>query len=177
MQIALGDTFGQHLRTMAALLTAVADIAHTIQLSVAPVFLLAGIAGFLNMLTGRLARVVDRARVVAREMTPLNDPGHDAQVSELRLLDRRISYINGAILLCTASAIAICLVVAGLFIAALGHFNVGTAMAFAFIIAMGLLVVGLCYFLVEVRIAISSLRVPIELLEHGPVGPARPSGM
>ena len=151
---------------MAALPTAVADIAHTIQLSVAPVFLLAGVAGFLNMLTGRLARVVDRARRVAADFTPVDHPDHAGQVWELRLLDRRISHINQAILLCTASAIAICLVVAGLFIAALGHFNVGRMMAFAFIIAMGLLVAGLCYFLVEVRIAIASLRVPIELLEH-----------
>ena len=151
---------------MAVLPTAVADIAHTIQLAVAPVFLLAGVAGFLNMLTGRLARVVDRARRVADGFTPVDHPEHAGQVWELRLLDRRISHINSAILLCTASAIAICLVVAGLFIAALGQFNVGQTMAFAFIIAMGLLVVGLCYFLFEVRIAIASLRVPIELLEH-----------
>ncbi len=151
---------------MNALPTAVADIAHTIQLSVAPVFLLAGIAGFLNMLTGRLARIVDRARTIAGEFTASHHPDHDRQVVELRLLDRRIGFINTAIFLCTASAVAICLVVAGLFIAALGHFNAGRGMAFAFILAMALLVAGLVYFLVEIRIAIISLRVPVELLER-----------
>ena len=151
---------------MGTLPTAVMDIAHTIQLVVAPVFLLAGIAGFLNMLTGRLARVVDRSRKVATALTPLGHQDHDAQVWELRILDRRIDYINSAIFLCTASAVAICLVVAGLFIAALGGFNAGRAMAFAFIIAMTLLVAGLCFFLVEIRLAIISLRVPVELLEH-----------
>ena len=40
------------------------DLAMIIQLSVAPVFLLAGIAGFLNVMSGRLGRIVDRARVV-----------------------------------------------------------------------------------------------------------------
>lgn len=152
---------------METLPTAIADIAHTIQLAVAPVFLLAGIAGFLNMLTGRLARVVDRSRKVAGAMTPADHQDHDAQIWELRILDRRIGHINRAIFLCTASAVAICLVVAGLFIAALGDVNAGRAMAIAFILAMGLLVVGLCAFLVEIRLAIISLRVPVELLEHG----------
>ena len=41
---------------------AVETIAGVIQLSVAPVFLLAGIAGMLNVLSVRLGRVVDRAQ-------------------------------------------------------------------------------------------------------------------
>ena len=41
---------------------AVTTIAHQIQLAVAPVFLLAGIAGMINVLAHRLARVVDRSR-------------------------------------------------------------------------------------------------------------------
>jgi Protein of unknown function (DUF2721). len=42
----------------------VSDIAHVIQLSVAPVFLLAGISGFLSVLSIRLSRIVDRARLL-----------------------------------------------------------------------------------------------------------------
>lgn len=38
----------------------VASIAHSIQLAVAPVFLLSGIGVLLGVLTNRLARVVDR---------------------------------------------------------------------------------------------------------------------
>lgn len=151
---------------MEALSTAVTDIAHAIQLSVAPVFLLAGIAGFLNMLAGRLARVVDRSRKIIDIFTPDGHPDHDQQVWELRVLDRRIGYINRAIFLCTASAVAICLVVAGLFIAALAGLSSGRVMAFAFILAMGLLMLGLGFFLFESRLAIISLRVSVELLER-----------
>jgi len=43
----------------------VVDIAHAIELAVAPVFLLSGIGVFLGVLTNRLARIVDRARKVA----------------------------------------------------------------------------------------------------------------
>ena len=41
-------------------------IAHVIQLSVAPVFLITAIAGLLSVLVSRLARAVDRARDIDR---------------------------------------------------------------------------------------------------------------
>ena len=34
------------------------DVAHAIQLALTPVFLLTGIAGILNVMTGRLARIL-----------------------------------------------------------------------------------------------------------------------
>jgi len=121
---------------------AVSTIAHTIQLVMAPVFMVAGIAGLLNLLALRLNRVVDRARALAAGFTAPEHPDHGRQVWELRILDRRIRIVNRAILLCTASAIAICLVVAGLFIAALAVLNFGRIIAVAFILAMLLLVSG-----------------------------------
>ena len=39
-------------------------VAHTIQLSVAPVFLLTALGTFLAVLSTRLGRIVDRARVL-----------------------------------------------------------------------------------------------------------------
>lgn len=145
---------------------AVSTIAHTIQLVMAPVFMVAGIAGLLNLLALRLNRVVDRARALAAGFTAPEHPDHARQVWELRILDRRIKIVNRAILLCTASAIAICLVVAGLFIAALADLNVGRWIAVAFILAMLLLISGLGAFLLEIRLALLTIRVPVELLER-----------
>ena len=146
--------------------TAVADIAHTIQLAVAPVFLLAGIGSILNVLAGRLARIIDRSRQLAQEFTPNDHPDHAAQVRELRLLDRRIMLANMAIFLCTASAALICAVVAGLFIADLASLGFARTMAVGFVLAMLLLISGLALFLVEVRVALLTIRVREELLEQ-----------
>jgi len=55
-------------------------LAHTIQLALAPAFLLNGIGIILGMLTGRLTRIVDRARVVEKDFTPRDHPDHDHQV-------------------------------------------------------------------------------------------------
>jgi len=44
-------------------------VAHVIQLSVAPVFLLSGIGAMLAVMTNRLARVIDRARALEAKAT------------------------------------------------------------------------------------------------------------
>lgn len=44
----------------------VTTVAHVIQLAVAPVFLLTGVGAILAVLINRLARVVDRFRVLER---------------------------------------------------------------------------------------------------------------
>lgn len=147
-------------------LRAITSIAQAIQFSVAPVFLLAGIGAILNVLAGRLARIIDRVRAVETQLESAPDSKNARQVTELRLLDRRMTIINAALTLCVASAIAICMVVALLFTAEIRGLNIGITVAIAFIVAMALLIVGLILFLVEVRISLRSLRVRAELLEH-----------
>lgn len=84
------------------------DIAHLIQLSVAPVFLLTGIATLLNVLSGRLARIIDRARVLEQRLDS-PDPHHAAVIgNELRVLERRGRLIYHAIKLSTIAALLVC---------------------------------------------------------------------
>lgn len=151
---------------MAAIPSAPDGIAHAISLALAPSFLLTAIGAMLAMLTGRLGRIVDRARWIEQNFTPKDDPGHGYQVHQLRLIDQRIKYANRALLLCTISAVLICVVVAGLFLAALFDLALGQAMAIAFILAMLLLMIGLAHFLVEVRIAVEATRIQDKLLER-----------
>ncbi len=144
---------------------AVTTIAQTIQLSVAPVFLLAGIGAILNVMAGRLGRVVDRARALEQLHPSSSGPEHDRHVWELRLLDRRMSVINSALFLCVTSAVAICFVVALLFVAELANLHIGTIVALTFILAMGLLISGLVMFMIEVRLSLTATHVRVELLE------------
>jgi Protein of unknown function (DUF2721) len=145
---------------------AVTDIARTIQLAVAPVFLLAGIGAFMNVIAGRLNRVVDRARVLERLHPESSGAEHDRHVWELRLLDRRISLASTAIFLCVASAITVCLVVTLLFVAELANLNYANSVAILFVLSMALLALGLALFLVETRVAVRGIRIREELLER-----------
>ncbi|MES2443440.1 MAG: DUF2721 domain-containing protein [Pseudomonadota bacterium] len=140
-------------------------VSATIQAAIAPVFLLAGVGAFLNVMVGRLARIVDRARQIEQLHPRSTGPEHDRHVWELRLIDKRISVINAAIFLCVSSALAICVVVAMLFVSRLGNLHVGAIVAVAFILSMGLLMAGLVYFLIEVRMSLTAVHVRKELLE------------
>jgi hypothetical protein len=74
------------------------SIAQAIQLALTPVFVLVGIGNFMNVLTARLARIVDRSRHLQGEHVVTQGPDHDLLVDELRLIDARIKLINRAIL-------------------------------------------------------------------------------
>ncbi|MDQ2878329.1 MAG: DUF2721 domain-containing protein [Pseudomonadota bacterium] len=145
---------------------AVTTIAQTIQLSLAPVFLLTGIGALLNVLAGRLSRVVDRVRQLEKLHPGSTGREHDRHVWELRLLDRRISVINLALSLAVLSAVMICCVVATLFVAELGQLHLGTVVASTFIVAMAVLIGALVSFLLEVRLSLRAIHVRTELLEH-----------
>jgi len=142
---------------------AVTTIAHQIQLAVAPVFLLAGIGGFLNVLTHRLARVVDRSRYIeTMAVTETDDP----YAAELKLLDRRMAVVNLSISCCTAGALLVCVVVAILFVADLARIAFAQPIALLFILAMLFLIAGLLLFLVEVRMAMQGRRLSRRLRQE-----------
>lgn len=143
------------------------DIAHIIQLAIAPVFTLAGIGALLNVMANRLARVVDRWRALESELPSANDVTSRTHLIELGVLDKRMVHIHRAIALCTLAALMICLVIILLFAGQLILIPVATAVSILFVVSMSLLVVALVSFYTEVRIASRILRVTRGVLEAG----------
>ena len=117
---------------MTMTLPGVTLVAQTIQLAVAPVFLLAGIGAFLNVCAGRLARVIDRARIVEEQVLRSMGADHDRLVRDINRLDQRMRVVNLSIGLSVASAVAVSLVVVLLFLAELLSINLGSAVALLF---------------------------------------------
>ncbi len=143
------------------------DIAHIIQLAVAPVFLIAGIGHLLVVLTNRLGRVVDRTRALEVELS-IEQPmeTHPRWAKELVLLDRRMAWINRAITLSTLAMLMVCLVIVALFTGQLLSFDLSAFVSVLFILAMGVLVAALGNFLWEIHVAAEMLRVRTDLLER-----------
>jgi CBS domain containing-hemolysin-like protein len=139
------------------------DIAHLIQIALTPIFLISAIGVTLNVLTSRLARIVDRARAMEDELRR-PDHKHDGRDlhGALRVLERRARYINAAITLITVSALFISLVVVMLFVNAFLRWDLSAFIACMFILSMMSLAAALTSFLIEVRIATNSLRIGIE---------------
>jgi hypothetical protein len=135
------------------------EIAHVIQLAVAPVFLLSGVAALLGVLTNRLSRIIDRARKLEdRERAA---PGGSAPElhAEMRHLSARARLINWAISLDTLCALCICALVATLFIGSSLSAGVANVVSVLFILSMIALFSALLCFLREVYIATLHLRI------------------
>lgn len=136
------------------------DVPQAIQLAMGPAFLLTGIAGLLNVMTGRLARIIDRGRRLA----DVADAAGEATVltpavrAELLQLDRRRHLAGIAISACTLAALLICLVIASLFFEVFLDAHLSGLIGTFFTGATLALVVGLAYFLREVHAATAMLR-------------------
>ena len=143
------------------------DIAHLIQVALTPIFLISAIGVTLNVLTSRLARIVDRARAMEKELQEpdYSGAGRDLNAA-LRVMARRASYMNGAITLITISALFIALVVTMLFVNAFLRWDLSSFIAIMFIFSMLSLAAALLAFLIEVRIATKTLRIGLEAAQR-----------
>lgn len=132
------------------------SVASAIHDAVAPVFLLTGIGAILSVLASRLARVVDRTRVLNAAPEEL----HNAYHHEKLMLHRRNVWIHRAITLCTVSALFVCLVIVALFVGTEIMMEHARTVAMMFIAAMVALILGLLCFLREVSLATTILEKP-----------------
>jgi hypothetical protein len=129
----------------------IVDVANAIQLALAPVFLLTGIAGLLNVMTGRLARIIDRARALTEPPGGTTGLSPDAIARELQALEQRRHFTSIAIMACTAAALLLCTVIVALFLEVLLGFPLNGLIGLLFTSSTFALVIGLAYFFREVQ--------------------------
>lgn len=143
--------------------TGVTSLSLQIQWAVAPVFLLTGIAGFMAVLSARLSRAVDRARMMERR---LREVGAEEVRSVLQVETdvswRRVRLINWSLRLLVGAALSVCCVVVALFVGELALRDLSLLVSGLFVIAMVLIITGLLMLLIEVTVSTRQLREGIE---------------
>ena len=135
----------------------VTTIAHAIQLAVAPVFLLTGVASILSVLTSRLGRIIDRSRILHSKSLSTDETNQAIQ-AEIISLKQRARLIHLAIGLCTTCLLLICSVVAVLFLGSFIALNMAVMIASLFVAAMLCLIVALLYLICEIYLATVHVR-------------------
>jgi hypothetical protein len=134
----------------------VTTISTLIQLSVAPVFLLAGVAGLLNVFTSRLTRSIDKLEKIDAQINKHEQQdGACDQESEFlqkrrNFLIKRMKNINFAIFFATATGLMVALVIISVFFNSLFDFNSELPISLSFIFAMVFLIISLILFLREI---------------------------
>ncbi len=141
----------------------ITTISTLIQLSVAPVFLIAGVAGLLNVFTGRLSRIIDKLEkldnyVSSQEKKDSSFKENDKQIRRRRFLLMRMQNTNLAIFFATATGFMVALVILTVFSSALFSFHSETFISVFFILAMFFLIVSLVLFLREIYYTTSFIK-------------------
>ena len=134
-------------------------IAKVIQTAVAPVFLITGIAATLGVLSNRLARITDRARLLDRKLNNNQDDSLASSLTqEMRALLKRSRCIHIAFSMSVLSALLVCAVVMMMFISHLYTMPLSVTISSCFIGAMILLICAFLALLTEVFLATRSMR-------------------
>jgi hypothetical protein len=115
----------------------------------------------LNVMTGRLSRIIDRGRQIT-ESAALQDQQQTEDLQrQLKTLEHRRYLASAAITACTFSALLVCLVIAALFLEVLLPLKLKWLIGIVFTASTLALVVGLAYFLREVHMATQTVRIGI----------------
>jgi MFS family permease len=128
----------------------VAELERAIAQAIASAFLLTGIFGLLNVLAGRLARVIERERAIRNKLSP-------ALPGERRRLSQRARCAHNAITGCVVAAILLCLLIVVAFVGVFLGLRVAWVLSVLLIAAMLALIGALGLFLQEVRLAAQHL--------------------
>ncbi len=134
-------------------------VQQVVQLSLAPAFLLSGIGAIMNVIMSRMIWIAQRIEKIED-----TSEGHrtERQEREIGWLLRRRRLMQGAIMFSTAAAVIISAVIGLLFVSAYITAQIGTLIAFLWVLTMALLVTGLAFFLLETRLAAIGAEVPKE---------------
>ena len=143
------------------------NIAQAIQLALAPVFLLTGIGAMLNVMSGRLSRIIDRGRTLTEKPQVIATYDQAGLQKELELLEQRRRITSRSITSCTVAALLVCLVIVALFLEVLFSIPLNWFIGALFILSTLALVIGLGYFLKEVHLSSNTVRIRVSGVRMG----------
>jgi hypothetical protein len=135
------------------------EIAHVIQIAVAPVFLLTGVAATISALTARVGRIIDRARGLEAELPGYTGRRAEETRRELCRLARRARLVNVSLTLCTLTALLVTILIGLAFVGAYLDVELSVAVGVLFVLAMAIYSAGLLAFLTEVWLGTRHLRI------------------
>ena len=136
----------------------ITDVAHVIQLAIAPVFLLNAVAAIVGVLANRLGRVVDRIRFFEDRNEPFEGAELPRVQAERDRLARRLKLIYFAMTFEVFCALFVGLLIIVAFVDAFVAANYSKLIAALFAMAMMAFIGGLVMFLREIFRAVSTPR-------------------
>jgi uncharacterized protein DUF2721 len=140
---------------------ALGSVVHIIQISLAPVFLLSGIATLLNVFSTRLARVADQVDAAAKALDIANSGEAAILAQRLQQLHLRSLALDFAVALGSTAGGLTCATVLALFVGETGGFALATMLLIAFGLAITCTLASIGCFTAEMLIASRHIRAAV----------------
>ncbi|TXN67821.1 DUF2721 domain-containing protein [Methylobacterium sp. WL6] len=138
------------------------DIAHIIQVSLAPAFVLTALAQMLNVFSTRLARIADKVNTTAKELDKADATEAHHLSRQLSFLRRRSFLLDVAVVMACLSAVMILGSILTLFVGALRDAAAASVLFACFGAGLIFTVCALCAFLTEILLAGRGIRVEVD---------------
>ncbi len=138
------------------------DLLPVLQLAIGPVILISGVGLLLLTITNRLGRVVDRARHLAKEQAAAPAGTTAGKVHlQISILDKRAGILRASCLMLGVTVLSAALLILLLFVASLGHFEIGLLLIVVFSVGQLALIGSVLAFLRDLNLSLNALRLEI----------------
>jgi len=141
--------------------TSVSELIPVLQVAIGPVILVSGVGLLLLTMTNRLGRVVDRSRILWRELRTTPEAEKQPVLAQLKILPRRASLLQRAIMLASVSVLLAAILVIVLFVTAILRLEAAWLISGLFIACMASLIGSLIAFILEVNQSLVALKLEL----------------
>jgi hypothetical protein len=141
--------------------TTVSQLIPVLQTAIGPVILISGVGLLLLTMTNRLGRVIDRSRILNRELRLVGETEIVPIRGQLDILSRRARLIRSAIALASVSVLLASILVIVLFLTALFQLEDAWLITALFIGCMLVLIGSLIAFIRDINLSLVALRLEL----------------
>jgi hypothetical protein len=137
------------------------ELIPTLQVAIGPVVLISGIGLLILSMTNRFGRVIDRGRILARELAEVPSQDQVHIEAQLQILTRRAEYLRRAITAASISVLLAAVLIIALFITAVLKVEDAWLIGLLFIGSMGALIFSLVSFLQDLNESLLAFKLDI----------------
>jgi hypothetical protein len=148
-------------------LPSVAQLIPVLQTAIGPMILISGVGLLLLSMTNRMGRMIDRVRLLAKELPAAGETEHAIISAQLQVLWARARLIRIAIALASMSALAAAILIIVLFFTALWQIETAWLIGALFIVCMVCLIASLIVFIHDVNRSLAALKLELAANRKG----------
>jgi hypothetical protein len=148
-------------------LPSVAQLIPVLQTAIGPMILISGVGLLLLSMTNRMGRMIDRARLLAKELPAAGETEHSIISAQLQVLWARARLIRIAIALASMSALAAAILIIVLFFTALWQIQTAWLIGALFIVCMVCLIGSLIVFIHDINQSLAALKLELAANRKG----------